>query len=113
MNTGKHQSSKQRGQDEGWKVHDRAHVLFFHSYTMRELRNRSVSILVSWMNTHNFLFYYSTVTPFHRIWSRERAKFESPCSEVSRFDRFRTEQIRIELSRATKWPSRGRRTLTY
>ena len=29
MNPGKHQSSKQRGQDLGWKVHDRAHPLFF------------------------------------------------------------------------------------
>ena len=29
MNPGKHQSSKQRGQDEGWKVHNRAHLLFF------------------------------------------------------------------------------------
>ena len=25
---GKHQRSKQRGQDLGWKVHDRAHCLF-------------------------------------------------------------------------------------
>ena len=29
MNPGKNQSSKQRGQDGGWKVHDRAHLLFF------------------------------------------------------------------------------------
>ena len=29
MNPGKHQSRKQRGQDLGWKVHDRAHLLFF------------------------------------------------------------------------------------
>ena len=44
MNPSKHQCSKQRGQDGGWKVQDRAHLLFFHSYTMHELRNRSVSI---------------------------------------------------------------------
>ena len=44
MNPGKHQSSasKQRGQDGGWKVHERAHLLFFtHTH---ELRNRKVSI---------------------------------------------------------------------
>ena len=29
MNPGKHQRSKQRCQDLGWKVHDRAHLLFF------------------------------------------------------------------------------------
>ena len=29
MNPGKHQSSKQRDQDLGWKVHDHAHILFF------------------------------------------------------------------------------------
>ena len=29
MNPGEHQSSKQRGKDGGWKVHDRAHLLFF------------------------------------------------------------------------------------
>ena len=29
MTPGKHQSIKQRGQDLGWKVHDRAHLLFF------------------------------------------------------------------------------------
>ena len=39
MNLGKHQSSKQRSQDLGWKVHEGAHVVF-HSYTMHELRNR-------------------------------------------------------------------------
>ena len=29
MKPGKHQSGKQRGQDGGWKVHDRALLLFF------------------------------------------------------------------------------------
>ena len=29
MDRGKHQSNKKRGQDIGWKVHDRAHLLFF------------------------------------------------------------------------------------
>ena len=33
MKPGKHQSSKQKGQDGGWKVHDRAHLLFF-TYTL-------------------------------------------------------------------------------
>ena len=28
MKPGKHQSSKQRGQGGGWKVHEGAHVLF-------------------------------------------------------------------------------------
>ena len=44
-------------------------------------------------------FYYSTITPFYHMWSRERAKYETVlhCSVVLfRFDRFRTEQIRTE-----------------
>ena len=44
MNPGKHQSIKPRGQDLGWKVHGGADIVFFHSYTMHELRNRNVSI---------------------------------------------------------------------
>ena len=46
MNPGKHQSSKQRGQDGGWKVHDRAYLLlfFFYPYTMHKLRDRNASI---------------------------------------------------------------------
>ena len=47
MNPGKHQSRKQRGQDLGSKVHDRAYLLFFthrYSYTMHVLRNHNVSI---------------------------------------------------------------------
>ena len=45
MKPGKRQSSKQRGQDGGWKVHDRAHLLFFaHTGTMHELRNRNDSL---------------------------------------------------------------------
>ena len=43
MNLGKHQSSQQRGQDGGWKVHDRAHSVF-HTYTMNELYNRNAFI---------------------------------------------------------------------
>ena len=41
---GKHQSSKQRSQDLGWKVHDRAQSFVLRSYTMHELRNQQVSI---------------------------------------------------------------------
>ena len=33
MNPGKQQSSKQRGQDLGWKVRDRAYLLLF-TYTL-------------------------------------------------------------------------------
>ena len=34
MNHGEHQSSKERGQDLGWKVHDRAHLLFYFTHTL-------------------------------------------------------------------------------
>ena len=38
MKPGKHQSSKQRGQDGGWKVHDRAHLLFItHTVCMNNV----------------------------------------------------------------------------
>ena len=40
----KHQRSKQRCQDLGWKVHDRAKCFVLCSYTMQELRNQHVSI---------------------------------------------------------------------
>ena len=42
MNPGTHQSSKQRGQHLGWKVHEGVHLLFFN--TMHGVRNRNVSI---------------------------------------------------------------------
>ena len=53
MNPGKHQRSKQRGQDGGWKVHRRAHLLC----TIHELRNGNV-FLVSGINTRNLLLYF-------------------------------------------------------
>ena len=44
MKPDKHQRSKQRWQDLGWKVHDRAQCLVLRSYTMHELRNQHVSV---------------------------------------------------------------------
>ena len=44
MKPGKHQRSKQRCHDLGWKVHDRAQSFVLGSYTMHELRNQHVSI---------------------------------------------------------------------
>ena len=43
MKAGKHQRSKQRCQDLGWKVHDGAQSFVLSSYTMHELR-KHVSI---------------------------------------------------------------------
>ena len=40
MKPGKHQRSKQRCQDLGWKVHDGAQSFVLSSYTMHELRNQ-------------------------------------------------------------------------
>ena len=40
MKPDKRQRSKQRCQDLGWKVHDRAKSFVFQSYTMHELRNQ-------------------------------------------------------------------------
>ena len=58
MNLGKHQSSKQRGQDGGWKVHDRAHLLFFtHTLCMNYVI--AMFLLVSSMNTSNLLLYFA------------------------------------------------------
>ena len=45
MKPGKHQRSKQRCQDLGWKVHDGAQSFVLSSYTMHELRNQHVSIM--------------------------------------------------------------------
>ena len=39
---GKHQRSKQRCQDLGWKDHDRAQSFVLRSYTLHELRNQHV-----------------------------------------------------------------------
>ena len=47
MKPGKHQRSKQRRQDLCWKVHDPAQSFVLHSYTMHELRNQLVFLLVS------------------------------------------------------------------
>ena len=44
MQPGKHQRSKQRRQDLGWKVHDRAQFFVFRSCTMHELRNQHIAI---------------------------------------------------------------------
>ena len=43
MKPGKHQRSKQRYQDLGWKVNDGAQSFVLSSYTMHELRNKHVS----------------------------------------------------------------------
>ena len=58
MNPGKHQSSQQRGQDGGWKVTDRAHLLFF-SHTLCMNYVIAMLLLVSCMNTRNHLLYFA------------------------------------------------------
>ena len=58
MKPGKHESSKQRGQDGGWKVHERAHLLFFtHTLCMNYVI--TMFLLVSCMNTRNLLSYFA------------------------------------------------------
>ena len=42
---GKHQRSKQRCQDLGWKVHDRAKSFVLRSHTMHELRNQQLCLI--------------------------------------------------------------------
>ena len=66
MNTGNHQSSKQRGQVLGWKVHEGAHLLFFiHTLCMNYVI--AMFLLVCCMNTRNDLLYfarfYALLTP--------------------------------------------------
>ena len=58
MKPGKNQSGKQRGQDGGWKVHDRAHLLFFtHTLCMNYVI--AMFLLVSSMDTRNHLLYFA------------------------------------------------------
>ena len=59
------------------------------------------------------VIYYSTVAPFHHIWSREHAKYETIMLCSVPVWPVRTEQIRMELSRATKWPSQTSQTFCY
>ena len=47
MNLGKHQSSKQSGQDLGRKVHDPAHLLFFTRTLCMNCVNSNVYGLVA------------------------------------------------------------------
>ena len=56
MNPGKHQSSKQRGQDLGWKVHEGAHLLFI-THTLFMYYVIAILLLVSCMHTRNHLLY--------------------------------------------------------
>ena len=58
MYPGKHQSSKQRGQDEGWKVQEGAHLLFF-THTLCTSYIITMFLLVSCMNTRNHLLYFA------------------------------------------------------
>ena len=44
MKAGKHQRSKQRCQDLGWKVHDGAQSFVLSSFTMHELRNQQYGV---------------------------------------------------------------------
>ncbi len=54
---GKHQRSKQRGQDLGWKLHDRAHLLSC-SDTLCMSYIIQMFLLVNCMNTRNHLLYF-------------------------------------------------------
>ena len=58
MKPGKHQSSKHRGQAGGWKVHDRAHLLFLtHTLCMNYVI--AIFLLVSCMSKRNHLLYFA------------------------------------------------------
>ena len=65
MNPGKHQSSKRRGQDLGWKVHERVHLLFF-THTQRLCMNYVIAmfLLVSCISTRNHLLYFARFCAF-------------------------------------------------
>ena len=59
MKLGKHQRSKQRGQDLRWNVFDRAHLLFCtHTLCMNYIIARL--LLVSCMNEPNYLLYFAS-----------------------------------------------------
>ena len=59
MKPGKHQSRKQGGQDGGWKVHDRAHLLVF-THTLCTNYVIAMFLLVSDMNTRNHLLNFAS-----------------------------------------------------
>ena len=74
MNPGKRYSSKQSGQDGGWKVHDRAHLLFFTRTLCDTLCMNYVIamfLLVSCVNTRNLL---SVLLYFARFCARSTPK---------------------------------------
>ena len=83
MNPGEHQSSKRRGQDGGWKVHDSAHLLFF---TRTPCMNYVITIflLVSCMNTStcNLLLYFA------RFCARSTPKIVNKQLQKKNFARF-------------------------
>ena len=56
MNRGKHQRGKQRGKDLGWRVHNRAHHLFF-TCTLCMNSVIAMFLLVSCTNTRNLLYF--------------------------------------------------------
>ena len=58
MNPGKHQRSKQRGQDLGWKVHQGAHLLF-SIHTLRMNYIVTMFLLASCINTLKHLLYFA------------------------------------------------------
>ena len=58
MKPGKHQRSKQIGQELRWKAHDSAHLLFCaHPLCINYVI--AMFLLVSWMSTRNHLLYLS------------------------------------------------------
>ena len=83
MKPGRHQKSKQRGQDLGWKVHDRAHLLFF-AHTLCMSYVIAMFLLVIYMNTRNHLSYFvrfcarSTLKIVNKTYNKELCRASSP-----------------------------------
>ena len=86
MKPGKYQSSKQRGQDGGWKVHNRAHLLFF-TRTLRINYVIAMFLLVSCMNTRNHLLYFA------RFGARSTPKIASKSLQQRTLPGFKTTSL--------------------
>ena len=78
MNPGKHQSSKRRGRDLGWKVREGAHLLFF-TYTLYMNYVIAKFLLVSCIRTHNLLLYFARFVHSQRQKQRTKTYNKELC----------------------------------
>ena len=94
---GKHQRSKQRGQDLGWKVHDRAHLLFCaHTLCMNYVMKYKIKLSkVAFQLTH----FCKQILE----WFASQQKFYLPIEEQCKEELNRCLQVFYASVRQKKW----------